>query len=61
MSAFLIPEEVMQLTGYRKPSKQIRWLEHKGIPHYVNRQGEPVVPRDLVSPARKEPQLGVVR
>lgn len=61
MNAFLTPEEVELLTGYRKPSKQIAWLIRHGTPHYVNAQGRPAVLRDLQSVARREPELGVVR
>lgn len=60
MSAFLTPDQVEQLTGYKKPAKQIGWLCRNAIPHYVNRQGRPVVPQDLTKQVNA-PSLGEVR
>ena len=59
---FLSLSQVEQLTGYRKAAKQIEWLVRNAIPHYVNRQGKPVVPQDLLN-ARTvtEKRLGNVR
>ncbi len=47
MSAFLNNAELEQLTGYRKPSKQIEWLKRNQIPHIVNAAGRPVVLQDF--------------
>lgn len=60
MTAFLTTQEVEQLTGYVKPSKQIQWLTRNRVPHYVNRFGRPVVNRSL-SPHSARPELGTVR
>ena len=60
MSEFLSAEDVRQLTGYVKPSKQIQWLTRNRVPHYVNRFGRPVVNRSL-SPHVARPELGTVR
>lgn len=59
---FLTPDQLQQLTGYRKSAKQIEWLVRNAIPHYVNRQGRPVVPHNLMD-ARSVtvPKLGEVR
>lgn len=57
MNAFLDPEELQTLTGYKRPADQIRWLEQKGVPHMVNRLNRPVVRRDLET-AIAEPELG---
>lgn len=59
---FLTQAQVEQLTGYRKAAKQIEWLCRNAIPHYVNRQGKPVVPQDMMN-ARTvtEKRLGDVR
>lgn len=57
---FLTALEVELLTGYRKPAKQIQWLSRNAVPHYVNRQGRPVVPQDLTKQVAV-PQLGKVR
>ena len=37
------PAQIVNLTGYRKPSKQIEWLRRNGIPYIVNAAGRPVV------------------
>lgn len=61
MNAFLTLAEVVQLTGYVKPSKQIARLIDRGIPHEVNRFGRPVVPRDILDKsALPEPELGPI-
>lgn len=59
MSAFLDPDELQTLTGYKRAADQIRWLEANGVPHMVNRLGRPVVRRDLET-AVGEPELGPV-
>ena len=63
----LTPEEVADLTGYRKPSAQIHWLEAQQIPYLVGGDGRPKVLRSLlierlggplIQPSRRqEPQL----
>lgn len=60
----LTPEEVADLSGYQKPSAQIRWLEVQRIPYLVGGDGRPKVLRAPLierlggSPAAKrEPQL----
>ena len=59
---FLTPDQVQQLTGYRKAAKQVEWLIRNAIPHYVNRQGRPVVPADLLNARTVTvPKLGEVR
>lgn len=60
MSAFLEPADIVTLTGYVKPSKQIEWLTRNRVPHYVNRFGRPVVQRDLKQQVSR-PTLGTVR
>lgn len=40
---FLNEQEIRQLTGYQRPSAQIRWLRAKGYRFTVNGLGEPVV------------------
>lgn len=59
---FLTPEELRQLTGYVKPSKQIEWLRRKGVPHFVNAAGRPVVRANLMDKQPVTPYaLGPVR
>lgn len=57
VSAFLDPDELQTLTGYKRAADQIRWLEQKGVPHMVNRLNRPVVRRDLETQLA-EPELG---
>ena len=40
---FLTPLEIQRLTGYTRPSAQIRWLRHHGWRFTVNALGDPVV------------------
>lgn len=40
---FLTPAELERLTGYRRPSAQIRWLRSRQIRHWINGVGHPVV------------------
>jgi len=56
---FLRREEVEELTGYRMPSRQIRWLREQGIPHWVAADGRPRVPRAAIEGAarRFEPEV----
>lgn len=39
----LTAEDLHHLTGYRRPSAQIRWLKARRIRHFVNGVGHPVV------------------
>jgi hypothetical protein len=41
----LAPSEIQQLTGYVRPSAQVRWLRRHGWRHVVNAKGRPVVAR----------------
>jgi hypothetical protein len=40
---FLAETDVASLTGYRRPSAQIRWLRDNGWRFIVNALGQPVV------------------
>jgi hypothetical protein len=42
---FLDDAELVQLTGWRLKSRQIRWLRDEGVPFRVNATGHPVVTR----------------
>lgn len=62
--AFLTPTELVTLTGYKLPGKQIAWLRKNGLHHWINAAGRPVVPRTLRAPqdtAANTPQLAEVR
>jgi hypothetical protein len=47
--SLLTASEVIQLTGYKAPSKQIAFLRSNGIPYIVNAAGRPVVPSDVLN------------
>lgn len=60
MNAFLDPDELRTLTGYKRAADQIRWLQYHNVPHMVNALGKPVVRREL-DRAESEPEVGNVR
>ena len=41
---FLTDEQLADLTGYARPSAQVRWLQSNGITHYVRADRRPRVP-----------------
>lgn len=41
--------EVVDLTGYRYPKCQSRWLRDNGIKHYINGRGKVRVSRDALA------------
>ena len=43
--SFLTADELAHLTGFRRPGAQIRWLRSRGVRHFVNGAGHPVVAR----------------
>lgn len=45
---FLTDDELVDLTGYRQPSKQIGQLKAQRIPFHTNRAGHPKVARAVV-------------
>lgn len=63
----LTPQELTDLTGYQKPSAQMRWLTAQEIPFLVGGDGRPKVLRDTLTARlgsslatgsrRPEPQL----
>lgn len=61
MSAFLDPADLVQLTGYKRPADQARWLEARGIPFVRNSRGHLVVSRELRETILPSPELGPVR
>lgn len=55
MSAlFLTAEQLEELTGYRQPAAQIRWLQRQGITHWVRADGHPSVPESALAGERTE-------
>ena len=65
---FLTPEELIEFTGYKQPSRQINWLRDHGIRVFVNGLGRPRVlrsdlehkPAERADPSQ-EPDLEAVR
>jgi hypothetical protein len=45
---FLTPSELYVLTGWRRKSDQIAYLQRKRIRHTINRSGHPVVTRAAI-------------
>lgn len=62
---FLNDKQLQELTGYRQPAAQIRWLQRQGITHYVRADNHPVVPVSALSgeraPARPRPNFAAIR
>ena len=48
MSLFLTRDELEELTGYVRPSAQIRWLRENAVRHFVAAGGHPRVPRSEI-------------
>jgi hypothetical protein len=57
---FMTDEELAELTGFTRHSKQIDWLKKTRIPHLVGGDGKPKVVRDtvmaLLGPAKHTPK-----
>lgn len=51
MGIFLTAEEMAELTGYKRHSKQIEALRQMGIPCRINARGRPVVTRSVIEGA----------
>jgi hypothetical protein len=63
---FLTDDELRELTGWRRRSRQVKWLTDQGVPFYLRRDGRPVVVRSALSaapadPERDGPNLAVAR
>ncbi len=62
---FLSSDELTELTGYKRPSKQIAWFRQYGIRVFVSRVGHPRILRsDLESKdgePRTKPDLDALR
>lgn len=60
--SLLTPQQVVQLTGRKKKSLQVAWLDAHKIPFYLNAAGYPQVFESLV-PAKHlgDFELGEVR
>ena len=49
---FLTEIEMIVLTGFRQPSKQVLQLKAQGIPFHLNRAGHPRVARAILEGRR---------
>lgn len=65
---WLSDEEVIELTGYRMPAYQMRWLDENRIKAYLNRLNKVRVPRNAFdayqaakTQKRTEPDFSKVR
>jgi Domain of unknown function (DUF4224) len=47
-ATFLTPDELAQLTGFRRKGRQVEQLRRMGIAFYVNGCGRPVVTRTSI-------------
>ena len=45
---FLTPDELAELTGYKTPARQCRWLDRAGYPFETAATGRPKVLRAFV-------------
>jgi hypothetical protein len=53
----LKPEELVAITGYRRPKDQVAWIREKyGIPAHVNAANEAIVVRAHLEGANKPVQ-----
>lgn len=55
---FLTRNQVVELTGYRRPSKQINQLRSMGLRFFVAADGHPRVPESAINGERKENRRG---
>jgi hypothetical protein len=48
MTEFLSTDEIIELTGKKRPSNQIKWLSNKGWIFETSATGRPVICREYV-------------
>lgn len=63
---FLTAEQLVELTGYQKPSAQIKWLRTQGLRHWVRADGRPAVPVAAIdgpepTQVRPQPNFAAIR
>lgn len=56
LGLFLTPEELQELTGYKRRSEQTRWLRSYSIPFALDRWGRPRVLRSEIERALSSPE-----
>lgn len=57
----LTPEELADLTEYKRPADQIKWLREKGIPFFIGSKGNPKVLWEVLYDRKTELKIGEVR
>ncbi len=61
----LTRDELIELTGYKQPKRQVAWLRQQDIPLYVAANGRPKVLRSTLENAtvnrRTEPNFAALR
>ncbi len=61
----LTRDELVELTGYKQPKRQVAWLRQQGISLYVAANGRPKVLRSTLENAtvnrRTEPNFAALR
>ena len=61
----LTRDELIELTGYKQPKRQVAWLRQQGISLYVAANGRPKVLRSTLENAtvnrRTEPNFAALR
>lgn len=55
---FLTPEQLLDLTGYRRHAEQVKWLRKNGVKVFVRRDG---APRVLLCDLERRPERRTVR
>lgn len=58
---WLTPEELAELTGYKLPAYQRRYLERERIRHRINARGRVIVAREDVLGSRRVDAAPAVR
>lgn len=56
MSMFLTDEELRELTGYARPSRQAEQLRRQRIPFHLNAAGKPRVARAIIEGRKADNQ-----
>lgn len=54
MSLFLLPADVIRLTGRVRASSQLEWCKENGVQAYLSARGEVVIPVSAIE-GRKRP------
>ncbi|TMR61831.1 DUF4224 domain-containing protein [Streptococcus pseudopneumoniae] len=61
----LTRDELIELTGYKQPKRQVAWLRQQAIPLYVAANGRPKVLRSTLESTtvnrRTEPNFAALR